>query len=550
VPSTLAEHQVRIVPLGGLGEIGMNCMAIEQSDGILVVDCGTSFPFDDLGVDVIHPAFDWLIANADRISGVFLTHGHEDHIGALPYLLDEIDAPVWGGPHALGLAWRRLEEHAFTRAEIRFHEVTAGSITRVGPFEVEPIRVSHSIVEATALRIATRAGTLLHTGDFNMDPDPPDGEPTNVARLEAVGDMGVDLLLSDSTNIDVPERRGSEREVGEALDRLVDEAGGRIFIALFASNIQRLKLLGEIAKKKEKKLCLLGRSLLTQHEVATRIGRLGWPSNLLVSPEGARELPKEEVLVLCGGSQAEPNSALMKLAHGTHPLLAIDAGDSVIFSARVIPGNDRAVFTMMGDLLRRGAKLYTRATHPDVHTSGHAGRSEQQRMIELARPRAFLPLHGTRHHLERHAELARELGVSQVMVIENGQAVRFDKNAGLERDGEVTHGKVAIAHGGEPLAPDILRRRAELGRNGLVTVTLVLDDHDLPLSPPSLRANGVPGLEDEVSLRSAARAIALGLEENRGIPIEDEARRALRRRLSDTSRARPIIEVQVVRVGR
>jgi ribonuclease J len=545
----VGENQLRILPFGGLGEIGMNCLALEQDDGILIVDCGTSFPYDDLGVDVIHPNFDWLIENAERISGVFVTHGHEDHIGALPYLLDEIDAPVWGGAHALGLAWRRLEEHGFTRADLRFHEVGAGSVNQVGPFEVEPIRVSHSIVEATALRILTRAGTVLHTGDFNMDDSPPDGEPTDVARLEAIGDAGVDVLLSDSTNIDVPERRGSEREVGETLARIVDEAPGRIFIALFASNIQRLKLLGEIAVGKQKKLCLLGRSLLTQHEVATRIGRLRWPSNLLVSPEDARSLPKERVLVLCGGSQAEPNSALMKLASGNHPLLRIEENDSVVFSARVIPGNDRAVYSMMGDLLRRGARLYTRATHPDVHTSGHAGRSEQARMIELTRPNAFLPLHGTRHHLERHAELARELGVSSVRVIENGQTLRFTRETGLEPSGVVHAGKVAIAHGGEPLAPGVLRRRAELGRNGLVTITLVLDARDNVVAPPAVLAEGVPGLGDESSLRHAARAVALALEDRRGASIEDEARRAVRRQLSETTRTRPLIQVQIVRMG-
>jgi ribonuclease J len=464
--------------------------------------------------------------------------------------LNEIDAPVWGGAHALGLAWRRIEEHGFSRADVRFREVPAGSVNQVGPFEVEPIRVSHSIVEATALRIATRAGTILHTGDFNMDDAPPDGEPTDVARLEALGDRGVDLLLSDSTNIDVPERRGSEREGGETLARIVDEAPGRIFIALFASNIQRLKLLGEIAVAKKKHICLLGRSLVTQHEIATRIGRLRWPSNLLVSAEDARALPKESVLVLCGGSQAEPNSALMKLASGSHQTLAIEPNDSVVISARVIPGNDRAVFSMMGDLLRRGARLYTRATHPDVHTSGHAGRSEQARMIELSRPRAFIPLHGTRHHLERHAELARELGVSSVRVIENGQTLRFSRETGLEPDTPVPSGKVAIAHGGEPLRPDLLRRRAELGRNGFCTITLILDDRDHVVAPPVVLAEGEPGLGDESSLRQAARAIALALEDRRGATLEDEARRALRRRLAETTRTRPLIQVQGVHVDR
>ncbi len=548
--STLGSSGVRVVPLGGLGEIGMNCLAIEDGKSILVVDCGTSFPTDDLGVDVIHPRLDWLFENAERISGVVLTHGHEDHIGGLPYLLREIDVPVWGSAHALGLAWRRLEDHEFSRKEIRFHEIGAGTPIEVGPFDVEPIRVAHSIVEATALRIRTSAGTLLHSGDFNMDPDPPDGEPTDVARLEAIGDDGVDLLLSDSTNIDVPERQGSEREVGRALDRVIQEAEGRVVISLFASNIQRLKLLGEIAVARKKKICLLGRSLVTQQEIATRIGRLDWPSDLKVSPERARELPRNQVIVLAGGSQAEPSSALSKLAAGCHPTLAVEEGDSVVLSARIIPGNDRPVFAMMGDLLRRGVRLYTRVTHPDIHTSGHAGRSEQTRMIELTRPRAFLPLHGTRHHLGRHAELAQELGIAQVMVIENGQTAHLSRDRGLERGEQVVHGRVAVAPGGEPLSSGVLRRRGELGRTGIASVTLVVDDRDGVLVPPSVVAHGVPGLETEAELRNAARAVGLALENRRGATLEDEARRALRRSIVSDTGARPLIDVQLVRVGR
>lgn len=545
---------LRIVPLGGLGEIGMNCLAIEQPDGILVVDAGTSFPHDDLGIDVYHPELTWLFQNAERVAGVFLTHGHEDHIGALPYLLDGLDVPVFGPPHALGLAKRRLAEHDFAAHELDLNEVRAGSLTRVGPFEVEAIRVAHSIVEASALCIETAEGFVLHTGDFNFDPDPPDGEPSDEARLAAIGARGVELLLSDSTNIDTPERAGSERAVGAALERIVSAASGRVVVALFASNVQRLILLGEIAQRSGRKLCLLGRSLTSQREIATAIGRLAWPSNLVVAPEDLQSLPRGRVLVLAGGTQAEPNSAMSRLAAGAHPYLSLDEGDSVVFSSRVIPGNERAVLALMNDLLRRGVVLHTRFTDPDVHTSGHAGRSEQRRMLELTAPRAFLPVHGTLAHLRRHAELAREMGVERTLVVENGQTVRFSREHGLVLDERVPAGRVAVAPGGEPLSAEALKRRAELGRSGVVSVSAVIDAEGEAELAPCVVARGVPLVDGEdAALRSIARDVLAALSRVRGwrdVQLEDEVRRAVRRRVADISGARPVVEVLLLRRGR
>lgn len=542
---------LRIVPLGGLGEIGMNCLAIEQSDGILVVDAGTSFPHDDLGIDVFHPDFSWLFQNAERVAGVFLTHGHEDHIGALPYLLDGLDVPVFGPPHALGLAKRRLAEHDFAAHELDLNEVRAGSLTRVGPFEVEAIRVAHSIVEASALCIETAEGFVLHSGDFNFDPHPPDGEPSDEARLAAIGARGVELLLSDSTNIDTPERAGSERAVGAALERIVSAASGRVVVALFASNIQRLILLGEIAQRTGRKLCLLGRSLTSQREIATAIGRLAWPSNLVVAPEDLQSLPRSRVLVLAGGTQAEPNSAMSRLAAGAHPYLSLDEGDSVVFSSRVIPGNERVVLALMNDLLRRGVVLHTRFSDPDVHTSGHAGRSEQRRMLELTAPRAFLPVHGTLAHLRRHAELAGEVGVGRTLVVENGQAVRFSRERGLALDERVPSGRVAVAPGGEPLSAETLKRRAELGRSGIVCVSAVIDDEGEAEVAPCVVARGVPLVDgDDAALGSIARDVLAALSRVRGwrnVQLEDEVRRAVRRRVADISGARPVVEVLLLR---
>jgi ribonuclease J len=526
----------------------MNCLAIEQADGIVVIDCGTAFPFDDHGIDVFHPEFRWLIERSERVQGVFLTHGHEDHIGGLPYLMSELDVPVWGPPHAIGMVRRRLAEHGFGPHDVHFIEARTGANHTVGSFEIEPIRVAHSIVEATALAIRTRVGTVVHSGDFNFDPAPPDGEPTDETRLREFGEEGVALLMSDSTNVDVPERPGSEREVGQALERLVREADARVFIGLFASNVQRLITIGDLARRMRRRLCLLGRSLSTQREVATQIRRLAWPSDLCIAPEQAQSFPRDELIVLAGGSQAEERSALMRLAIGTHPLLKIERGDTVILSSRAIPGNERAVFAMQNDILRLGAHLHTRMSDPQVHTSGHAGQSEQRRMIELLRPRAFMPLHGTLHHLTRHAELARNQGVREVLAVENGSAVSFDGER-LRRDGEVAHGKVPIAIGGERLSPDTLRRRVELGRAGLVFVSVLLDRTRRLMAPPVVSARGVPSVdEDPHSLLALERAVARSVErcaDRQGLVLGDEIRRALRRELFELSGSRPNIELHV-----
>jgi ribonuclease J len=544
-----SDHSLRLVPLGGLGEIGMNCLAIEQPDGILIVDCGSGFPHDDFGVDVLHPNFSWLLERAERVCGVFLTHGHEDHIGALPYLLAELDVPVWGPPHALALARRRLDDHDFERDEVTLFTTEPGKRYDVGPFEVEPVRVAHSIVEAMALAIRTYAGLVLHSGDFNFDDDPPDGEPTDAARLAALGDEGVELLLSDSTNIDVPERPGSERAVGETLERLIGAAAARAFVVMFASNVQRLMLLGQIAERAGRKICLLGRSLNSQVEIATRIGRLHWPSDLCVAPELARTWPRRELLVLAGGSQAEPRSAMARLAAGTHPELAVDPGDSVILSSRIIPGNDRAVFAMMSDLLRRGALVHTRVSDPGVHTSGHAGRSEQARMIELTRPRCFLPVHGTLHHMKRHAELAQGLGVGEVIVVENGTPVVLDAGR-LTAETPFLAEPIAVAEGGEPLTVEARNRRAELGRAGLVAVSVLTDSRLRLIGEPRVTTRGVPAVDDDEAASAAiARAVARRLDRVRswrGVDLEDELRRAARRAAQELSGSRPVVELHLL----
>ena len=539
-----APGTVRLVPLGGLGLIGMNCLAIEQSDGIVVVDCGIGFSDGSLGIDVLHPDFGWLLDRADQVRGIFLTHGHEDHIGGLPYLLEELDVPVWGPAHALAMARRRLTEHEFTDSELDLRPVRAGDVTRVGSFEIEPVRVTHSIVEASALRIATAAGTILHTGDFNIDPDPPDGEPTDEARLGRIGDEGVALMLSDSTNSDVPERAGTERTVASAVETLVLGAPSLVVIAMFASNVQRLITFGDMAVRLGRKVVVLGRSLESQVAIATQLRRLAWPSNLMVSADGLASLPRERVLVLAGGTQAEPGSALRRLSIGQHPLLKLERGDTVLLSSRVIPGNERQVFEMQNDLLRLGVTLHTRVTAPGIHTSGHAAQKEQRRMLELVRPRCFLPVHGTLGHLQRHAELAREFGVREVEVVEDGIPIVCDGGT-LATEARVQHGRIAVSLGGEELDDAILKERADLGRSGVVVVALTLARDGRGVAPPRVVARGVPAVT-ATQVRVLEREIARSLEsyrEGRGLTLEDFVKRSARRKIDEFSGTRPLVEV-------
>ncbi|MFT3766756.1 MAG: ribonuclease J [Minicystis sp.] len=543
---------LRIVPLGGLGEIGMNCLALEQEEGIVIVDCGVTFPHTDLGIDVYHPRFDYLLAREGRLMGVLVTHGHEDHIGALPYLLGAVDVPVFGPPHALELCRARLAEHGFDEGELDLVAVKPGEPFEVGPFAVEPIRVTHSITDATALAIRTAAGLVIHTGDFKLDPAPPDGELTDEMRLLELGEEGVRLLLSDSTNVDSPGTAMSESEVGEALHDIVSRAKARVILGVFASNVQRLKLIGEIAQRTRRRVCLLGRSVINHVRAAEAVGRIRWPSDLIVAAEQAASIPREKLLVIASGTQAERGSALMRLANGTHPSLRLDEGDMVILSSRIIPGNDRPVFDLMGDLLRIGVELVSRVTDRRVHASGHAHRDEQRRMIELTRPRAFVPVHGTLHHLFRHAELARGAGVNEVLIAENGDVIEIGEGAAPAKAGRVPVGKVATFNGDE-LSDEVLRDRAQLGRGGVACVSLVLDKRGALVTAPELASRGVlePSFQGVARKVQAAVAQAVGncdaRARNDDDAIADVARLAARRAIESHTGRRPMVIVTVSR---
>jgi len=542
-----------LMPLGGLGEIGMNCFALEQTSGAsrerVLIDCGVTFPSEEDGVDVIHPRFDALLDDPAALRGLVLTHGHEDHIGAVPYLVEALarrgaqPLRVVGPPYALELTRERLNDVGVEEQAYRFQAIAPGERLQLGGFEVEPVRVTHSIVDATALILGTHAGTVIHSGDFKLEADPLDGQPTDEARLARAGDEGVQLLLSDSTNVFNAGTAGGERPVLNALEEVVHGAKGRVVVGLFASNVHRLGALGALARRTGRHLCLLGRSVRKHAEVARRLGWIDWPSDLVVAPEIAANLPARRLLYLATGTQAEPRGALARLAAGDHHELRVGAGDLVVLSSRVIPGSERAVSAMQDALLRRGVELVTRHTHPAIHVSGHAHRGEQQRLIELVRPRSFVPVHGTYHHLLRHEALAKSLGVEDTLVLSNGERAELGVE-GLARIDGVESGRVAIA-GGRALAPEVLRQRKELGRGGVVVVFLAFAGEGA-LPDVNVVTSGVA---DEASAIAAASGATRGILSQGPVGnvarFVDVVRRTVRNRVFDATGQRPVVEVQL-----
>ena len=540
---------LRVLPLGGLGEVGMNCMAIEQDGEALLVDCGVTFDDRGLGIDVVHPDFSPLDRMGAHVMGVVVTHGHEDHIGALPYLLKRHDVPVYGPPYALGLVRERLVEHEVLE-HARLIETAPGRAFELGSFEVEPIRVTHSIADATALAIRTHVGTVIHTGDFKFDETPPDGEDIDIDRFRTLGDEGVTLLMSDSTNVDADGATGSESDVGHVLERLVLEATGAVVVAMFASNIHRLRLLGDIARQAGRKIVLLGRGVGTHARVARRVGYLPWPDELVLPDDMARERPRREILAIATGSQGEANAALAKLARGDHPTFSVAHGDRVILSARTIPGNEPEVQGILGNLIRRGVEVVTRATERGVHVSGHAHRPDQRRMIELVRPKCFVPVHGTIHHLSRHATLARELGVPSVAVVENGRVAEVTPDRVMLGQ-TFGAGRVHVWAGRE-IAPAVIRERAALAQEGAAFCFVSID----PAGGVQVFVHTRGVMDDDrvrAHLAEAEAAVRRALAEAPAHATDDYlaeyARLAVRRTFKQLRGIKPVTVARVHRTG-
>ncbi|HET9922682.1 MAG TPA: ribonuclease J [Methylomirabilota bacterium] len=470
------EPAVRLIPLGGLGEIGLNMMLVECGPDILAVDCGLLFPDDEMpGIDFAIPDFSYLKERRDAFRGVVLTHGHEDHIGALSYLLRDFPVPVYGTPLTLAIARHRLAENGLLdQADLRSY--SPGDRIAVGGLTVEPIRVTHSIADGIGLAIETPIGTVVHTGDFKLDPNPVDHQQPDYARFTALGERGVLVLCSDSTNVGRPGRTGSETEVGQALAGRFAEAPGRIIVATFASHIHRIQQVLDLAATCNRRVALLGKSMVANVAVAQELGYLTVPDGLIVPLEDLAELPAQRQVILSTGSQGEPNSALSLIAAGEHKYVQAGPGDIVIFSSRVIPGNERVIGRVINALLRRSAEVLWEDV-AFVHVSGHASREDLKHMLVLTRPRYFVPVHGEYRHLLQHARLAEGVGIpkDRIFLIEDGFGLEVTAS-GTRVLGPYPAGPVLVdGKGVGDVGSVVLRDRQLLAEGGMLVVALTID---------------------------------------------------------------------------
>ncbi|HZS14918.1 MAG TPA: ribonuclease J [Candidatus Dormibacteraeota bacterium] len=469
--------RLTIVPLGGLGEIGRNMLAVQYEDDIVVVDAGLMFPEQEmLGIDLVIPDINWLIERHGQVRAIVLTHGHEDHIGGLPYILPRLPVSVYGTGLTLGILRNKLREHRLLEST-DLHTVRHGDTVQLGAMSVEFVRATHSIPDACALAIHTPLGVIIHSGDFKMDHTPINGQPPDLARLARLGDEGVLLLLSDSTNSESEGITPSERTVGEELSHIFESTDGRIIMATFASNISRLQQAMDCAEGCGRKAILVGRSMMNNAQVAQELGFLKVSSGQLVWPRQLDKLKDDELLVLCTGSQGEPLSALTRIASGEHPIIQLKSGDTVILSANPIPGNEELVHRTVNNLYRHGARVFHSSRHR-VHASGHASREELKLLMTLTRPRYFVPVHGEYRHLAIHAELARSVGIppENVVPIDNGTVVEVNED-GIHRTGRrAPAGYVYVDGLSIDEAGDVvLRDRRLLAQDGVVIVVLAVE---------------------------------------------------------------------------
>lgn len=546
---------LKVAPLGGLGEVGLNTLVLEHAGERLLVDCGLMFPRgDQLGVEVVLPELGFLTAQPEALRGVVLTHAHEDHLGALPWLLRELPVPVYGTAYTLALARHRLDEAGLT-AELR--PVSPGELVAVGEqFEFEPVRVTHSVPDAIGLVVRTASATLVHSGDFKLDGTPIDGQTTDLRRLGEVAEEGVDVLLSDSTNAEVPGWTGSEQLVREAFARHLAAAPGRVVIAMFGSHLHRVLSALELARQHQRKVLLLGRSLVRNVELAQTAGILERFADTLVPFDAAPLVPRQKLLILCTGAQAEPRSALMGLLNPEPGPLRIEPGDLVLLASRTIPGNEPAVTELINRLLARGARALYPAIEPELHVSGHASREEQRRLIELVRPRHFIPVHGELRHLHQHLALAREAGVAseRTLLLTDGDVVGFEDGRATTL-GRVPVGRRPMRREGLTAVSDaVLGERRRLAEAGSVVVVVVMElGSDQVRSAPTLTPLGLTD-EELAALPLAAEGARLALRElspaMRGDDerVREELVRGVRRVFKQLLGSRPLVVPIVVRV--
>ena len=548
----MSESKLQAIPLGGVGEFGMNMMALRYGDDIIVIDSGMTFPEAELlGVDIVIPDISYLLENRERVRALILTHGHEDHIGALPYVLTELNVPVYGTPFTLALVERKLEEHGLLD-KVKLHEALSKDRITIGPFVIEYIHVTHSIVNSAMLAIKTPLGVIIHTGDFKIDPTPTDGELFDLHTVAEYGKAGVLALFSDSTNAERPGTTPSERAVRPRLEEIFAGAKKRVFVSCFSTSIHRIQLLVELAFEAKRKVAFVGRSINNTTEIAHRLGYLQIPDGTLLRPGDVKSARREQVAVLITGCQGEPLSALARAAVDDHRHAVIESGDTVVLSARIIPGNEKAIYRMINHLCKRDAEvIFDDGGLPPVHVSGHASQEELTLMLNLVQPRYFVPVHGEYRQLKRHAALASHLKqVQETFLLESGDVLEFDSR-GARKAGRVAVGRVCIDSGSvdEVVEDMIIKDRRHISEDGIVLPIIAINKNTGRVeSAPEIVSRGfISGDGTDGVLAQAKDIILETLEQSSGEEradwgvIKEKIRADLKRHIKKQTSRHPLI---------
>ncbi len=558
MPEKQTDSTLKVIPLGGLGEIGLNMMVLEYGDTIVVVDSGLMFPEDEmLGIDIVIPDFSYLLKNRDRVAALVVTHGHEDHIGAIPFFIRELSVPIYGTALTLALIKEKLREHNLLE-RARLVQIVARQVIDIGPFGFEFIQVCHSIPDGVGLAIRTPVGILIHSGDFKIDNTPVDGKRFDIARLGSYGEEGVLALFSDSTNVERVGYTVSERQVGATLREVMQDTKGRVIVAVFASNLHRIQQLIHIAREFGRKVLFNGKSMITNVRIARELGYLDFTMDDEISIQDLQYLPDSQVLMLTTGSQGEPMSALSRMAFNDHKRLKIKEGDTIILSSKFIPGNERSIQNIINNLCRNGADVIHEQVK-DIHVSGHAYQEELKILINVVQPRYFIPIHGEYRHLMKHRQLAMSLGrpPANCLLIENGTVMSFSRDSVCTK-GKIETGRVFVdGKGVGDVGGLVLRDRRHLSEDGLVIASLVInkETHEL-LSGPDIFSRGFIHEETKPEILYEAKCIIFEsidrqLEEDHQIDcvlLQEEIRRELKRFFNRTLDRRPVIYPIVVEI--